>query len=308
MNGGIILKHGLGEHVFQTINNFVFVLFTILCVYPFYYLFIISLSNPQEAAKGTIVLLPVGFTLNNYQKIFELKGIAGAFFISASRAVVGTMITVFFSAMFAYGLTKKETIGRKFMYRTAVISMYLNAGLIPWFITMKTLGLKNNYLLYILPGVISPFLLILIKTYIEQISPALEESAIIDGAGYFTIFTRIMLPVSKPVIAAVAVFSAVGQWNAWQDNFFLVGNKNLQTLQLILLNFLRESETLAQQLSQNSNNVNNATDSLANTKAVLTPFSVKTTITMVAAIPIICAYPMMQKYFVRGIMIGAIKG
>lgn len=299
------MKIGAKEHLFQSANYLIFALFTIACIYPFYYILLVSLSDPIEASKGMIVWLPADFTLNNYERLLQIDGIANAFLVSGTRAVVGTAITLLCSSLFAYGLTKQQTYGRTFMYRAVVISMYLNAGLIPWFITMKALGLKDNFLLYILPGAIGPFFLILIKTYFEQISASIEESALVDGAGYFKIYWSIIMPISTPIIAAVAVFSAVGHWNSWQDNFFLVGKDNLQTIQLVLLNFLRESETIAQQLAQNQQN---GLQELASSSRTLTPFTIKTTITMVVSIPIILVYPFMQQYFVKGIMLGAVKG
>ncbi|BBI36496.1 carbohydrate ABC transporter permease [Cohnella abietis] len=298
------MKLNAREVTFQTLNYLVFTVFTVVCIYPFYYLLIVSLSDPQEASKGLVTFWPIELTFNNYAQILKIDGIGRAFFISGFRAIIGTVLTLLFTSMFAYGLTKQRTFGRKFMYRAVVISMYLNAGLIPWFITMKMLGLKDSFLLYILPGLIGPFFLILIKTYFEQISAAIEESALVDGAGYFTIFLKIIMPISTPIVAAVAVFSAVGHWNSWQDNFFLVSDRNLQTIQLVLLNFLRESETIAQQLAQNQNGL----QELANANRTLTPFTIKTTITMVVSIPIICVYPWLQKYFVKGIMLGAVKG
>jgi len=299
------LKADAKEYFFQSFNYAIFALFTISCIYPFYYIFLVSISDPLEASKDMIVWLPSDFTLNNYFQLLKLNGIGNALLISGSRAVFGTALTLLCTSMFAYGLTKSQTLGRKFMYRAVVVSMYLNAGLIPWFITMKTLGLKDNYLLYLLPAAIGPFFLVLIKTYIEQISASIEESALVDGAGYFTIFLKIILPISTPVIAAVAVFSAVGQWNSWQDNFFLVSSDRLQTIQLLLLNFLKESETIAQQLAQNQQY---GLQELAKSRSALTPFTIKTTITMIVSIPIICVYPFMQKYFVKGIMLGAVKG
>ena len=176
--------------------------------------------------------------------------------------------------------------------------MYVNAGLIPWYITMKGLGLKNNYLLYILPFAISAFYVVLYKTYVEQIPPALEESAQIDGASYFKSFIRIIFPVSKPIVATITIFSAVSQWNSWQDNLYLVNNKNLITLQLLLYNYLNSNTAsgLASRISQVSS------------RSTITPVAIKMTICMITAIPIIIVYPVMQKYFVKGIMLGAVKG
>lgn len=298
------MKISMKERIFQLVNGLIFTLFAFLCIYPFYYLFINSLSDPVQSAKGLVILYPKGFTLENYTQILKLDGIASAFFISASRAVIGTIIQLFFSSMFAFVLTKNQYRINKFLYRAMVITMYMSAGIIPWFVVMKSLGLANNYLLYILPGAVAPFSVILIKTYMENISPFLEESASIDGAGVMTIFLKIILPVCQPVLMAVAVFGAVGQWNSWQDNFFLVKSPHLQTLQMMLMNVLKESESLTTAVQNNAD----AIKDIAAQSNKMTPFAVKTTITMVATIPIICVYPFLQKYFVSGIMIGAVKG
>ncbi len=298
------MKISMKERIFQLVNGLIFTLFAFVCIYPFYYLFINSLSDPVQSAKGLVILYPKGFTLENYTQILKLDGIASAFFISASRAVIGTIIQLFFSSMFAFVLTKNQYRINKFLYRAMVITMYMSAGIIPWFVVMKSLGLANNYLLYILPGAVAPFSVILIKTYMENISPFLEESASIDGAGVMTIFLKIILPVCQPVLMAVAVFGAVGQWNSWQDNFFLVKSPHLQTLQMMLMNVLKESESLTTAVQNNAD----AIKDIAAQSNKMTPFAVKTTITMVATIPIICVYPFLQKYFVSGIMIGAVKG
>jgi putative aldouronate transport system permease protein len=288
--------------LFQFIVVSLFTVFVILCVYPFYYIFIYSLSDPIAVSKVNMYFLPVHFTLSNYTQIIKLPGIFGAFLVSSGRAVIGTLVTLFVSAMFAYALTRDELPGRKIIYKITVISMYISAGLIPWYIVMLNIGMKNNILAYFLPYAVSAYFLILIKVYIEQLPVSLEESARVDGAGYFTIFIKIILPLCKPILAAVAVFSAVNQWNTWVDNFFLVNDKHFQTLQLTLLNYLRQAEAIAQQAKAG------AATSTFNVQHALSPMSIKMTLTMIVAIPIILIYPVMQKYFVKGIMLGAVKG
>jgi len=294
------MRTKMWDALFHTVNSTLLIVFTIACIYPFYYIFIYSISDPIMAAKG-ITLWPAGFTLSNYEQTLQLKNIYNAFFISSARAVIGTIVTVLCCSFFAYILTKEQMYLRKLIYRAVVITLYLNAGLIPWYITMKELGLKNNFLLYILPAAIIGFYIILVKTFVEQLPPALEESAAIDGAGYLKIFNKIIFPLSMPIIATIAVFSAVNQWNSWTDNFFLVSSANLQTLQLTLLNFLRESESLAQMAKMG--NINQSATAIR-----ITPTAVKMTITMIVTLPILFVYPFLQKYFVKGIMLGAVKG
>jgi len=206
--------------------------------------------------------------------------------------------------VFAFFVTKDELPCRKLIYRLLIITMYFNAGLIPWYITMKMLHLNNSFLLYIIPYAISPFYVVLLKTFIEQLPMSLEESARIDGAGHFTIFIKIICPLSIPIIATIAVFSAVMQWNTWFDNFFLVQNPRLRTLQLVLYNYLNEANNIAMQIK----NENALEAGIRTNKITITPQAIKMTITMVVTLPIIFVYPFMQKYFVKGIMMGAIKG
>lgn len=222
---------------FDVINITLFVVFALLCAYPLYYLVIYSLSNSTEIARNPAWLLPRGFTLGNYTYLFQKPEILNAVLVSTSRTVLGTIITVFCCSLFAYLLTQKKLVFRRFIYRMLVLTMYLNAGLIPYIIVMRSYHLNNNFLLYILPTAVSAFNVILIKTYMEGLPSSLEEAATIDGAGYFTIFTRVIFPVCLPVVATVAIFSAVSQWNSWQDNFYLVRSRELKTLQLQLLEY-----------------------------------------------------------------------
>lgn len=284
--------------VFNICNRIALTIFMIMCIYPFYYVFIYSISIPDQAVKG-VFLLPRGLSLATYQSLFKLNSIVDAFLLSAARTVLGTILTVIGCSLFAYVLTKRELFGRKIFLRITVITLYLNAGLIPWYLTMKALNLNDNFLLYILPTAVSGFNVILIKTFIEQLPASLEESAMIDGAGYLTIFRKIIFPLSKPIIATIAVFSAVGQWNTWQDNYFLVTNPKLQTLQLMLYNYLNQTQNLTSLTLTNAN---------GRAAVMITPESVKMAITIIVTIPIILVYPFMQRYFVKGIMLGAIKG
>lgn len=271
----------------------------IVCIYPFYYVLIYSISDPAQAAKG-IFLLPKGFNLDTYKGIIKLNDIPGAYMISILRTLLGTGITILCSSFFAYLVTNPKMYFRKFVYRFVIITMYINAGLIPWYMTMKAYGLQNNFLLYIIPGALSAYYVILLKTYMESLPKELEESAKIDGAGMMTIFGKIIFPLSKPIVATVGVFSMVGQWNQWQDNYFLVSDAKLQTLQMVLYNYLNQANRFQSMSS-------NAIDASAVASAI-TPSSIKMCITVLVVLPIMCVYPFLQRYFVKGIMMGAVKG
>lgn len=284
---------------FQLLNGMIFILFALICIYPFYYVLIYSISDPQIAVRG-VTLWPVGFTFVNYTTLFKLNNILNAFVVSAARAISGTLITVISCTFFAFLMTNRYLWGRKIIYRFSVFTMYINAGLIPWYLLMDGLGFRNNFLLYIIPTAMSAYNVILIKTYLESLPSSLMESAEVEGAGLFTIYCKIILPLSKPILATIAVFSAVGQWNSWFDNMLLVTNPKLQTLQLILYNYLNSAQAVA-----NMSQLDLARGMAA--KAA-TPQSIQVTITIITTLPILFVYPFMQRYFVKGIMIGAVKG
>ena len=245
---------------------------------------------------------PIGVHFSNYVQVLKIAGLAQATLISVARTVLGTGLTVFASAFVGYLVTKEKMWHRKFWYRFIIATMYFNAGIIPWYILMMNLHLTNNFLAYIIPGIVSPFNIILVKTYVESIPAALEESAQIDSAGYWTRFTRIVLPLCTPILATVTVFSAVGQWNSFQDTLFLMTDRNLYTLQFLLYRYINESNALATILKNTNGAVN------VNLSLVQTPTSVRMTVTMIVVAPILLVYPFFQRYFVGGIMIGAVKG
>jgi carbohydrate ABC transporter membrane protein 2, CUT1 family (TC 3.A.1.1.-) len=288
--------------VFDFINYLFFGVFTLLCIYPFYYIFINTISDNTLSARGQVLFYPKGIHFSNYAQVIKIQGLGDAALISLARTVLGTLLTVFASAFVGYLVTKDKLWHRKFCYRLIVATMYFNAGIIPWYILMMNLRLTNNFLAYIIPGIVSPFNIILVKTYIESIPPALEESAQIDSAGYWVRFTRIILPLCMPILATVTVFSAVGQWNSFQDTLFLMTDRKLYTLQFVLYRYINESNALATVLKNTGGNVN------INLSLVQTPTSVRMTVTMIVVAPILLVYPFFQRYFVGGIMIGAVKG
>jgi ABC-type sugar transport system, permease component len=284
---------------FNACNYFFLTVLIIVTIYPFYYILIYSISDPIEAQKG-VYLWPAGFSLEAYKTTIGLPGIRDAAIVSLGRTVIGTVITVFCCSFFAYLITKHEMPFRSTIYRFVLVTMYFNAGFIPWYLTMKAYGLQNSFMLYLLPSALVGFNVILIKTFIEQLPASLEESAKIDGAGYVRIFTSIVFPLSMPIIATIAVFAAVGQWNTWFDNYFLVSDPKLQTLQLVLYNLLNQTSNLSNLTSEQLTR--------GDLVRTMTPQSIRMTITMIVTLPIVLVYPLLQRYFVKGIMLGAVKG
>jgi multiple sugar transport system permease protein/putative aldouronate transport system permease protein len=298
-------KLSFGDVVFSIINYTIFGLFTLSCIFPFYYLFINTISENLMVSRGQINFYPQGLHLNNYIAIMELREVGNAFKVTFGRAIIGTAVMVVASSFVGFLMTKEAMWMRKFWYRFTIVTMYFNAGLIPWYLNMSMLGLTNNFMAYIIPGMVAPFNIIMVKTYVESIPYELQESALIDGAGLLTIFWKIIWPLSKPILATIAIWGAVGHWNSFTDSLILMNNApDLHTLQHRLYNYLNFSNNLAalMQSGTSSEAAANALSGVSNTKVI------QYTISMVTVIPILLVYPFMQRYFVKGIMMGAVKG
>ncbi|MCI9336746.1 MAG: carbohydrate ABC transporter permease [Lachnospiraceae bacterium] len=296
-------KRTAQDLVFNIVNYTVYGLFTIVCVLPFYYLFINTISANDLVSRGQILLVPKGIHFNNYAEILKMRGLGQAALVSVGRTVLGTAGTLLGTSFLGYALSKQEYWHRKIWYRYVVITMYFNAGIIPWFINMKNLGLTNSFWAYVIPAIVSPFSLILYKTYVENIPSSLEESAAMDGAGYLIRFTRIIIPLSKPILATTAIFAAVGQWNSFTDTLFLMTDSTKFTLQYLLYEYMNEANSLADSLMKMSES-----GVRVDMSSILTATSVKMTVSMVVVLPILCVYPFFQRFFVNGIMIGSVKG
>lgn len=299
------MKKTTSDIAFNILNYTFFILFTIICVYPFYYILINTISNNTMSANGLIRFLPSGIHLDNYKQILKLGGIGQAALISVLRTVIGTVCTVLASGFLGYMLSQEKMWKRKFCYRFLIATMYFNAGLIPLYLTMKNLHLVNNFLVYIIPAIVQPFNIILVKTYTESIPKSLQEAAEIDGAGFMKIFWKVIIPVSKPILATIAIFSAVGQWNSFQDTLIYITDNKLYSLQYLLYTYINQANSLSTMIKNTTSATSLNMDSLMNQQ---TPTSIRMTVTAVVVIPILLVYPMFQKYFVKGIMIGSVKG
>lgn len=290
-----------GDIIFFVLDYGFFTLFTITCIFPFYYLFINTISNAKAVTMGEVNFLPKGINFQNYKGVFQLGDLGQALTVTVARTIIGTALMVIASAFVGYLVTKKEMWHRKFFYRFLVITMYFNAGLIPWYLNMNMLGLTDHFAAYIIPGIVAPYNIILVKTYIESIPSELEESAFIDGASFFTVFRKIIWPLSKPILATIAIFGAVGHWNSFQDSLILMQGSNgakFKTLQHLLYEYMTKTSNIGAVANKSNSNVD-----FANNLLVL-----KYTIAMVTIIPILLVYPFMQRYFEEGIMLGAVKG
>jgi len=294
----------MSDIIFNIMNYSFFAVFALACIFPFYYLFINTISDNELVRIGAITLIPKGIHFKNYLSLANVNDLGQAFKISIARTIIGTALMVAASALIGFLVTKQEMWGRSFWYRFMVITMYFNAGLIPWYLNMSMLGLTDSFLGYIIPGIVAPYNIILVKTYIESIPAELEESAYIDGATYMKVFWKIIWPLSKPILATIAIFGAVGNWNSFQDSLILMQNDaSLHTLQHRLWTYLNEANNLGALMNSTTGQL-----SASQQAQLLDSKTIKYTVSMVTVLPIMFVYPFMQRYFEKGIMLGAVKG
>ncbi|MFP4976958.1 carbohydrate ABC transporter permease [Paenibacillus sp. CN-4] len=288
--------------IFHTLNT-VFMLFVVVVtLYPFLHTLAISFNDGNDALVGGIFVWPRVWTLENYKAVFVSGTIYHAAFISVSRTILSTVLGVFLTTMLAYTLAQPQYIFRKTISMLFILTMYFNAGLIPNYFLIKELGLRNNFLVYILPALVSAFNLIVIRTYIRSLPGSLVESAKIDGAGDFRIFWKIIFPLCTPVLATVALFIAVGSWNAWFDTFLYASSDiRLSSLQYEMMKLLGST------MSTNNDPSMLAGNQADQVQAMVTPASIRAAITIVTAMPILFVYPFLQKYFVVGLNLGSVK-
>lgn len=295
-------RRSFSDQLINVITYIVYAFFTFVCLYPFYYLIINSISANNLSERGKVIFWPLEVHFTNYKNLSTIPGLTDAAVMSVLRTVVGTVMTVLIAAFLGYMFTRQTLWKRKLWYRFVAITMYFNAGIIPWYLAMKTIGLTNNFWGYILPTVIQPFYIILCKTYCESVPQALQDAAEIDGAGTLRIFFQIMLPVIKPILATIAIFAAVNQWNAFQDTLLLMRDKRLYTLQYVLYQYITQASSIKISSSTTTTDIAGALATAA------TATSIRMTVTVVVVIPVMMIYPFFQRFFTKGIMIGAVKG
>lgn len=290
-------KQKIGDKVFDVINIIVLALFTLIILYPIVNTVAYSFNDGTDALRGGIYLLPRQWSLQNYKTVFNNELLPTAAKISVLRTVVATVSQLFVTALLAYILSRREFIFKKQVSFIYVLTMYVNGGLIPTFVLYKNLGLTNNFWVYIIPGMVSAFNMIVIRTFMNGLPDSLVESAQVDGAGHFTIFMKIILPLCKPVLATVALFIAVYQWNSWFDAMLYNRTaSNLTTLQYELM------KLLSSVMNQGSN-----AEAMKNAGNTVSPLTMRAATTVITALPIVCLYPFLQRYFVTGLTIGGVK-
>lgn len=290
--------------IFTTLNSAFLIILSLAMVYPLLNTLAVSFNDGMDTVRGGIYLWPRIFSLQNYRVVFHMDTIYSAFFISVIKTIVIVVTNLFFTAMLAYTLSRREYIFNKLITVLFVLTMYFSAGLIPNYMLIKNLHMINTFSVYWVPNIISAFNLIVIRTNIKTIPESFIESAKIDGSREFRIFMQIILPLCVPTLATIALFVAVGSWNSWFDTFLYdSGKQSLSTLQYELQKLLASSMTAGN--SMQGGGANSAAQSGAATAT--TPQSIRAAITVVAAVPILVVYPFLQRYFVNGLAIGGVK-
>ena len=290
-------KKSFADMLFVFCNTVFMILFVIMTLYPVLNTLAISFNDGTDALRGGIYLWPRKWTLKNYTTVLQKNNLITGTIVSVARTVIGTVLALFSNAILAFIVSRKRFLFRKQLSLFWVITMYVNGGMIPVFLLYKSLGLTNNFWVYVIPGMLNAFNMLVIRTYMNGIPDSLEESAQLDGAGYTTIFLKIISPLCKPVYATVALFVAVGQWNSWFDAMLYNRmSDNLTTLQYELMKLL-----------SSVTNQSGSVETMKNAVGTVTPASVRAAATIVTMLPIICLYPFLQKYFVTGMTLGGVK-
>lgn len=285
------------DMVFTIFNTIFMILFVVITLYPVINTLAISLNDGTDALRGGIYLWPRKWTMKNYITVLQKDNLITGAIVSVARTVIGTVLSLVANAILAFIVSRKRFLFKKQLSLFWVITMYVNGGMIPTFLLYKNLHLTNSFWVYVVPGMISAFNMLVIRTYMNGIPDSLEESAQLDGAGYTTIFVKIISPLCKPVYATVALFVAVGQWNSWFDAMLYNRmSDKLTTLQYELMKLL-----------SSVTNQGNSAEAMKNALGTVTPTSVRAAATILTMLPIVCLYPFLQRYFVTGLTIGGVK-
>lgn len=287
-------NEGVGSKIFNVFNIIIMAIICFVTLYPIWYVLVYSFNDGYDAVQGGLYWWPRKFTLTNYKEVFRNTEIIDSFIVTVLRTIVATTCHVFFTAMVAYAFSRKELIGRKLYMTMGVITMFFSGGLIPTFIVINNLGMYNKFLVYVIPTMFSFFDLIILQSFFRSLPDSIEESAKIDGATYFRIFTRIILPLSAPVIATIILFNGVYNWNDYFMGFIYVNKPELRPIQTFLYKLITTSQGSKAAMA-----------SVSTSKFTSTSLQMATMI--VTTIPIVCVYPFLQKYFVKGMLLGSVK-
>jgi putative aldouronate transport system permease protein len=287
------------DKTFDTLNVAIMLVLAFVTLYPFWNALVGSLNNGTDYMRGGVAWFPRVWTIDNYRVVFLDSSILNAYKITIARTILATSAHVIFTGLFAYGFSKKHLIGRSTIAVMGLITMLFNGGLIPYYMVLKSLGFINNFLVYIIPGLFSFFNVLIFQSFFREIPESIVESAKMDGAHEYSIFFKLILPVSLPVVAAMILFTGIYNWNAYFDSMIFTSKPELQTVMMFLMKVVKTQQA-ASSLARRASIILGTRTTASRTVQLATM--------MVTTIPIIMVYPFMQKYFVKGVMIGSVKG
>lgn len=289
-----------GDIVFAWFVYVFLLLVFIATFYPFWNILVLSLNSAEDTIRGGVYFWPRVFSLTSYKQILGDQEIINGVKVTLARTLIGTPLAVLVISLLSYPLSKRDLVGGKFITLFFIFTMYFGGGLIPYYMILKSLHLIDTFWVYIAPGLMNVFFMILVRTFIQQLPGELDESAKIDGANDLQIFVKIVLPLTTPVLATIGLFVAIGHWNSWFDSYVFTYKPELKTLQAVLVKILNQYQTStmvsdAQQMADSAKRLAVSSD------------SIRMAATIVATVPIVIVYPFLQKYFVKGMTVGAVK-
>ncbi|KFN09129.1 carbohydrate ABC transporter permease [Paenibacillus macerans] len=287
------------DFLFDSVIYIVLFIIMLTMLYPFYYVLIASFNKGSDTLLGGVYLWPRSVTLENYKVFLDDPKWYRAFLVTVARTISGTALGLLLTSLVAYALSHRDLLFSKTYFTIIIFAMYFSGGLIPYYVVLRSIGLLNSFAVYIVPSMLNTFFLLIAISFFREIPGEMKESAHMDGAGELVIFFRIILPVSTPVLATMALFMGVGQWNSWLDSAYFVQSENLRTLTYRMMEVINKSNSPMDAI---------AVANSASASAGVTSFSLQVTSMVVSIVPIICVYPFLQKYFVHGIMLGSVKG
>ena len=299
-----IIARKTSEKVFDTCNVLFMLCLCVVMLYPFWYVLIYSFNEGRDAAMGGIWFWPRSFTLSNYSYVLGNPYITNAYIVTIARTVIGAVIHLLVTGFAAYALSKRELPGRKGIIYFYMIPMFIGGTLVSSYVVNAKLGLINNFMIYVLPSAFAFFMMVVMRTFFDQLPEALEESAFIDGAGYTRIFFRIVMPLSGPIVATTLFFSAVGHWLDFYTTLIYITKPALRVLQYILYEIVIANQT-DDMMKQLATNVDKA--AIGRSANTVTTQVLKMTTLVVVTFPLLFVYPFFQKYFIKGMLVGAVK-
>ncbi|SFB28213.1 putative aldouronate transport system permease protein [Cohnella sp. OV330] len=276
------------------------ILVFLVTFYPFWNILVLSLNSADDAVRGGLYLWPRSFSLQSYQEILKDQEILSGIKVTLLRTAIGAPLTVFVISLLAFALSKKDLVGNKLISLFFIFTMYFGGGLIPYYMILKSVHLIDTFAVYIFPNLMNVFFVIIVRSFMQELPAEVEESAKIDGANDFQIYARVVLPICVPVLVTIGLFSAINQWNAWFDSYVFTYKSELKTLQAVLVKILNQYQT--QEFTSSSGQLADSSKRMA-----VSSETIRMAATMVATLPIVLVYPFLQRYFVKGMTLGAVK-